>query len=981
MECLGTDTLVEYLEGRASAADRAAVERHASRCDECRRVLSSLARDPAVVTPGDAPTVVQGAIDAPIDELAPGARVARYVVQKRLGAGGMGVVYAAYDPELDRAVAIKLLAPGLGSSGARELFEERLRREARALAQLAHPNVVAIYDVGKVGERLFIAMELLDGVTLADWLLERRERRDILDKLVAAGRGLAAAHAAGIVHRDVKPQNIMLGKDGRVRVVDFGLARATGESSEGSDLTPDARRLTPGLTATGAVMGTPHYMAPEQHRGEEVDARTDQFAFCVAVYVALFDARPFDGDDLESLAKHVAAGELREPPRRAPRKIWRALKRGMAADRADRFATIDELLAQIAPDRRPRWVVPVAAAGVLAAAGGLALALRGHPGPVCEGMTDHLANVWDAPRKAAVTSALGASAPAVIARLDDYTARWVAKREDACTATRVRGDQTEEVMGLRMACLDDRLANVRALVDQLAHADRAVAARAISATYALADLSACDDVAALRRPGKPPRDPALVAALRGKLADARALETTGRYRDGLAAVKALAPELARAAYRPVEAEAALLEGTLDNDLDVPADAVAALERAVFAAEASGSDDAAANALIELVHIHGTHGKFADADAAAKRATAAIERIGGSPRLAADLDYAVGMVAMTRGDLAAARTTLARSIATAESLQGAADMRLAAALVALGQVELADMRPDQARPQLERALAIETKLYGAGHPELASVEVALGGAAYESADYDGAAAHYERAIALLDKAIGHVNIQTANALANLAEVRQWQGRAPDALTAIQEALAIDAKTLPENDPQTATHRVTEADVLEQLDRHADALAATDRALATMHTLYGADHKDIADALHSRALIGLAAGQLDRAFADARDALAMYGRVAPDFPLAELDRTLGRIELARHHAAEAADYFAQARARPRPDADAFSTHQLDAYYGRALVEAGRDRAKGVALVTAAFVALRADARSEEWRELETWMRAHGVAVPPR
>jgi serine/threonine protein kinase len=355
--CLDPDAVIEFVEGRASPALREMVEHHAASCTACRKLLSSLARERASTAPqhaaGDTPPPA-GHTRQPLSP-APGKTIGRYIVRGLLGTGGMGSVYVAHDPELGREVAVKLLAPALGDSEACALFEARFRREARALARVAHPNVVAVHDFGTVDDRMFITMELIEGQTVADWCkAERPAARAILDVFVAAGRGLAAAHAAGVVHRDVKPENMMLGKDGRVRVVDFGLARAD------VDFT---------LTVAGAVMGTPRYMAPEQHRGEEADERTDQFSFCVALYIALFGESPFRGDDLDSLARSVTTGEPREPPPRrgVPRRIWRALRRGMSAAREDRFPRLDDLLAEIAPARATGWVWRATAIGLCTA--------------------------------------------------------------------------------------------------------------------------------------------------------------------------------------------------------------------------------------------------------------------------------------------------------------------------------------------------------------------------------------------------------------------------------------------------------------------------------------------------------------------------------------------------------------------------------------------------------------------------------------
>ncbi len=249
--------------------------------------------------------------DPSAEALERGAAVGRYVILDRIGAGGMGVVYAAYDPELDRRVALKLLrtdrfaAPG----------HLRLLREAKALARLTHPNVVAVHDAGTFGDQVFVAMELVEGETLRQWLeAGARSWREVLDRLLAAGRGLAAAHAAGLVHRDFKPENVLLGRDGRVRVVDFGLAKALADAAEEPAAPDSGGELASPLTEWGAVLGTPAYMAPEQIRGIAADARSDQFSFCVALYEALYGERPFGKGPRETPSR---GARLRGPP--APR--------------------------------------------------------------------------------------------------------------------------------------------------------------------------------------------------------------------------------------------------------------------------------------------------------------------------------------------------------------------------------------------------------------------------------------------------------------------------------------------------------------------------------------------------------------------------------------------------------------------------------------------------------------------------------------
>lgn len=351
-KCLGVETLVAFIEGRIASSSRACVDDHASKCEMCREVLSSLAHNTTPVA--DQFMTSQ----APCDRnLAPGTRVGRYVIDKEIGAGGMGKVFAAHDPELNRMVAVKVL-----HSYRNFCMQRRLRREAQAMAQLAHPNVVAVYDVGSLGEDMFVAMEYVAGKTLAEWLATPRSQREILNTYRAAGRGLAAAHAAGLVHRDFKPENVLIGNDSRVRIVDFGLARLANSTWSGADKRigreahVESGQLQQ-LTASGALVGTPYYMAPEVHAGQEADARSDQFSFCVAIYIALYGQRPFEGDSLETLFENLRAGRLRgRQLLGVPRYVRTVLRRGLSIEPKDRFASMDELLAALTPRNRPTQV-------------------------------------------------------------------------------------------------------------------------------------------------------------------------------------------------------------------------------------------------------------------------------------------------------------------------------------------------------------------------------------------------------------------------------------------------------------------------------------------------------------------------------------------------------------------------------------------------------------------------------------------------
>jgi len=329
--CADENAVVDFLQGRMTAEARGALEVHLDRCAACRRVLSAMvqahgqatyethASTGAICATGSLPGALDGFL--PVGEV-----VDRYVIRGAIGAGAMGVVYAARDPALERDVAIKVVK--VASSEDLCAASARLLCEARALARLSHPNVVAVYDAGTHGDYMFIALELFDGPNLRDWpRAAARRRADIVDALIAAGRGLAAAHAAGIVHRDVKPDNVVIAHAGRVAVADFGLAVLRDRQAAGE------------LTGASALVGTPAYMSPEQLWAQPSGPASDQFSFAVMAYEALIGAHPFGGRTLDERRRAVERG-----PPRARGPVARALRRALEVDPAARYPSLDALL-------------------------------------------------------------------------------------------------------------------------------------------------------------------------------------------------------------------------------------------------------------------------------------------------------------------------------------------------------------------------------------------------------------------------------------------------------------------------------------------------------------------------------------------------------------------------------------------------------------------------------------------------------------
>ena len=396
MGCLDEVTLDDLAAGRLTGVALSEAEEHLDGCASCCDVVSLLV--------GGAPTAASSA-----HRRAAGGTIGRFVIEGELGRGGMGVVFAAHDPKLDRKVAIKVVRRGLAvGAGAAEALDDRLVREARALARLAHPNVVTVFDVGEDERDLYFAMELVAGRTLRAWLAESpRTEREILDVMRQCGAGLAAAHDEGIVHRDFKPDNIMVGEDGRARVTDFGLARASALAPESAPDDRDDMERSPARSAgaraesgtqtrTGALLGTPAYMAPEIHAGGVATPASDQFAFAVTLVEALTGARPTG-------AEALAGGALR-------RELSTGISRALAPDPSARYGSMRELLDALAPRRRTGARIATAAVA-LGLAGACVWAATGLFGPSSGERAQREASEARAPRTRARWSDRGTNDP------------------------------------------------------------------------------------------------------------------------------------------------------------------------------------------------------------------------------------------------------------------------------------------------------------------------------------------------------------------------------------------------------------------------------------------------------------------------------------------------------------------------------------------------------------------------------------------
>ena len=587
MACPEAERLAELAGPGGDPEARAQIADHVAQCASCHAVLVTLLEEDA--QPG-----------RPREP----ERVGRYVLERRLGAGGMGVVYAASDPELGRKVAIKMLRRGAPA--------ERLRREAQALARLAHPNVIAVHDVGEHDGQVFIAMALVDGENLRQWLARGpHSTREILSVLVRAGRGVAAAHEAGLIHRDLKPDNIFVSRAGDVLVGDFGLARDASDEDAIGDRQAATAQIS--LTMTGMVLGTPAYMPPEQAAGSATDA-SDQFSFCITAFEALHGVRPFAGKTFDELQENIVAARRVEParPRPLPARISRALDRGLAPEPADRFPTMNALLAVLEP--RPsgaRRAAPFAAVGVLAAAIATAvLVMRGPHGHSCTGVQQELASTWSATRRDAMLHKAGAE---VVGEIDRYATQWIAARERACVDESDERLSTEQ-LAARRACLDVLAAELASAIHELEIAKDPDPLGSSQRIEALWPPQTCRDEATARL--------AVGAAGHAELMQAiAALDARAMDAGGLAALYARA----QAAHdQPALLALELAQGRFLIDEGAVAQADPPLQQALALAEQLGVSSARTAALALLARSACKQGRFdasapllvmADADAA------------------------------------------------------------------------------------------------------------------------------------------------------------------------------------------------------------------------------------------------------------------------------------------------------------------------------------------------------------------------------
>ena len=811
MTCLDDDTVLGLVEGRLAPTLLVELDVHLDTCDTCRAVIAQVSRANVVER---------------------GRTIGRYVIGDLLGTGAMGRVYAAWEPELDRNVAIKLLRDDSAAARA------RLLREAQAMARLAHPNVVTVHEVGTNGDDgVFVAMELVDGDSLRAWA-GSRSWRDKVAMLVEVARGLAAVHAAGVIHRDVKPDNIIVGRDGRARLGDFGLARSDATTTE-----PAGNTLAVGSTA---IAGTPAYMAPELLRGDPASSASDQFSFGVTAYEILAGARPFPGRTWAEIATAIATTTPAALP--GPRWIDATIRRCLAADPSRRFPSMQavavEMSTKLARRRPLAWI---AAAAVVASAATW-FVVGGTPKPIEHAVgASEIATTWSPAIHARFASRWHASpdAPAALAAVDTWTSTWIAERDEAIATP----------MAARDACLDHRRSDFAALVAGLDRSAESSVDRVVDAVAAVGSPIECRTASGGTDPIPADRVDR-IRALAGDIAAARAAIALGDARPVLDRTQALVVAAASAGHAPTLAEALLVRAEALRAVDRFADASVAARDAIAAAERGHDDAMAARAWLARVALTAELRALDQADDLAAVAAAAIDRAGAPDRLVAMLARIRGTVAFDRGDLARATAFVTDAGARFVAIGGDHSIEIAATDSILGSIERTAGDLDAAERSHRAALALDRELRGPAHPDVGRDLHNLAGVLRLRGDLDAAEATYRQALAI-EVAAARITEAglTHNSLGLVAMARHDWATARSELEAARDALGGHG------DLALAEHNL--GLVAAAAGDHAAALAHYKRAGEIYHATIGDDAASPIRLVLDRARSELALGHRDSA----------------------------------------------------------------------------------------------------------------------
>ncbi|MDP1827793.1 MAG: protein kinase [Archangium sp.] len=939
MKCLDENLLLDLAEGAPGPATLAEVEQHLDTCEACRRAVAGVMRlSQTELTRNEPPP------------LAPAALIGgRYEVLGPLGSGAMGVVYEAHDRQLDRKVALKFLRQARGA--AVDDLAQRMLREARALARINHPNVVVVHDSGLHEGRVYLVMELVRGATLTAWQAGRPWRA-VLDAYLQAGAGLAAAHGAGVVHRDFKPDNVLVSDDGRVRVSDFGIARlddAPGppEASRGTPpAEPDPAPGAAPLTFHGALVGTPAYMSPEQFAGRASDARSDQFAFCVALFEALSGTRPFEGETLAGLRDNVSRGGSKRLPPTFPRRLDAALRRGLQADPRLRWPDLGALLAQLELVRRPRraWLVAAALVVAVSAVAAPALVQRAS---LCTGAAGRVEGAWNDAVRAEVQRAFAATGSVLAdpsferaaALADDYRAAWERTATETCEATRLRGEQPEALHTARTICLEHQLELFAATTRLWRHADRNVVVEAVKTIRVLPRPADCSVEAARLSGSQLPADPQArerIAGLRLEVSAALPLSAAARHAEARALLTPLGSPVAATGWQPLLAEHALALARAHLGESHLAEAEASALDAVDAAERSADPELTARARLALSEIVGVRRLRADDGPRLFRSSAvAIEKAGQPLALQAALAEQRADFAMGLGRVPEARAAFREALALRERAAGPKDVSLAQPLLGLARVALTQLALEPGWEQhLARALELQRAAYGARHPEVARTlryRAALLGRHQKG----GAVAQAREAIEMVEQTAGE-SLELGFALSSLGQLLLEEQQVAEARASLLRALTLLRRFLEADHPTILLTLMNLSGSASWAGQPAEAFALMEELLPLAESRLGRNSGKWALHFVNWCASGSAAGRADLVIDRCTAEPARIEALLPDDARIPWKRILGIVSLKARRFPEARRLLEEVRLSD----DAGEQRTAEVYLRMADVEEGRE-----------------------------------------
>ncbi|MBL8915870.1 MAG: serine/threonine protein kinase [Archangium sp.] len=843
-----------------------------------------------------------------------GLQISRYVVLELVGSGAMGSVYAAYDPQLDRRVALKLVS---GSTVGREATD-RLLREARALAKLSHSSVVQVFDAGEHEGQVFLAMEFVEGQSLADFARAEHTATEKFAVLRSAGRGLAAAHAAGIVHRDFKPANVMVGRDGRIRVVDFGLARPARAVSRGaveSGELPGAAPAAPkspsaSTSQLGGIVGTPRYMAPEQFRGEPADARSDQFAFCVTAWELVFGTFPFAGTDFESLRAEVLAGRRAEAPSGLSAASVAALYRGLSLDPSKRFESMDALLEAFLPRterRRVPWLM--VGALVLALSAGARLGVRTFD---CRQQANEARARFTSADGAALTTAFVATklpyARETAERSIAAVERWVSELADAsattCRAEPLLGARTHFDLD-RRACVDASAQQLTVLLDAFRTADAKVVENAARAVGNLPDVARCaTDRQALEHPADPQQQEA-AKQVRAKLAQSAALIDLGQLEPATKAADDALKQAREVSFPPLLAAAALQAAKTRYEAARFAEADVLSIESVSVALAARADELALEGAVVTTRTASRREARDEMNTWLALSKSLDARLGHVPALAARVLEAEGLVARSQVRLDDARVAFehARKLAREAKLQSV-ELSAAAGEAAVLQ---RTGRCAEAEPVFREVITTLERTAGPSHVRLAMPlnNFAL---CVSMRDSDEARRLYERAISVIS-AVGETSPMMTAPLLNMTEFELRRGE-PDRAAPYLERARVAVAALGPAHTMNAFVIGLGAKLAFARGDLATAEREFQRGLELIEKARGAGNADTADFLLGLGLCAEAAGRPEQAKERLLLALSRLDQSVTPYSRVEAQLALARIAARASNEAEAARWRAEA-----------------------------------------------------------------------